>query len=117
MDNATLIRKINEYAEKIHYSDKYEDDEFEYRHVILPKPLLKILPKQLWNEESGCLRLLAENEWRGIGVQQSLGWVHYEVHAPEPHVLLFRRPLNYAPPQQAPPPQQNGSRSGKERRK
>lgn len=28
-----------------------------------------------------------------IGVQQSVGWVHYMLHAPEPHVLLFRRPL------------------------
>jgi cyclin-dependent kinase regulatory subunit CKS1 len=33
----------------------------------------------------------------GIGVQQSRGWVHYEVHRPEPHVLLFRRPLGTDP--------------------
>lgn len=27
---------------------------------------------------------------------QSLGWEHYEVHEPEPHILLFKysRPLN-----------------------
>jgi len=37
------------------------------------------------------MRILAEDEWRGIGITQSLGWEHYEVHAPEPHVLLFRR--------------------------
>lgn len=48
---------------------------------------------------------------------QSLGWEHYEVHEPEPHILLFkyvldlsfcpdllltssRRPINYQPPVQ-----------------
>jgi cyclin-dependent kinase regulatory subunit CKS1 len=43
------------------------------------------------------LRLMSELEWRGIGVQQSRGWVHYEVHRPEPHILLFRRPLHTNP--------------------
>jgi cyclin-dependent kinase regulatory subunit CKS1 len=41
------------------------------RHVILPKELAKTLPGG---------RLLAEGEWRGIGVQQSRGWVHYAIH-------------------------------------
>ena len=36
-----------------------------------------------------------QNEWRAIGVQQSRGWVHYAIHRPEPHIMLFRRPLNY----------------------
>jgi len=36
-------------------------------------------------------------EWRGLGVQQSRGWQHYQVHQPEPHVLLFRRPLDTNP--------------------
>lgn len=68
-------------SRRIHYSERYSDDEFEYRHVILPKPLLKLIPKQYFNpDESGVLRLLAENEWRGIGITQSLGWEHYEVH-------------------------------------
>ena len=31
-------------------------------------------------------------EWRGLGVQQSRGWVHYAIHRPEPHILLMRRP-------------------------
>jgi Cyclin-dependent kinase regulatory subunit len=39
--------------------------------VILPKELAKTLPKS---------RLLTENEWRGIGVQQSRGWQHYALH-------------------------------------
>jgi|EP00970_Alexandrium_tamarense_P011528 cyclin-dependent kinase regulatory subunit CKS1 len=58
------------------------------RHVILPKELAKTLPKT---------RLLTENEWRSIGVQQSRGWEHYAIHRPEPHILLFRRPLGTDP--------------------
>lgn len=37
---------------------------------------------------------MLENEWRSLGIQQSKGWVHYAMHKPEPHVLLFRRPKN-----------------------
>lgn len=68
----------------IEYSDKYSDEVYEYRHVILPKELSKQLDPN---------RLMSETEWRGIGVQQSHGWVHYMIHRPEPHVLLFRRPI------------------------
>ncbi|KAM5532096.1 hypothetical protein V8D89_014260 [Ganoderma adspersum] len=90
------VRKLEEYIEKIHYSERYSDEEYEYRHVILPKPLFKMIPKNFFNaDNSGTLRLLSEEEWRGIGITQSLGWEHYEVHAPEPHVLLFRRPKNF----------------------
>jgi hypothetical protein len=46
--------------------------------------MAKTLPKN---------RVLTEAEWRGIGVQQSRGWEHYANHRPEPHILLFRRPL------------------------
>ena len=60
----------------------------EYRHVILPKDLAKSLPRG---------RLLTESQWRQIGVQQSRGWEHYAVHVPEPHILLFRRPLGTDP--------------------
>lgn len=73
---------------KIQYSDKYNDDVYEYRHVILPKELSRILPKD---------RLMTEREWRSVGVQQSLGWEHYMIHQPEPHVLCFRRALNAQP--------------------
>ena len=40
-------------------------------------------------------KLMTEEEWRKIGLQQSAGWVHYAVFPPEPNVLLFRRKLNY----------------------
>lgn len=38
---------------------------------------------------------ILQEEWRAIGVQQSRGWVHYAIHRPEPHIMLFKRPLNY----------------------
>ncbi|KAF3784412.1 Cyclin-dependent kinases regulatory subunit 2 [Nymphaea thermarum] len=63
------------------------------RHVVLPPEVAKLLPKN---------RLLSENEWRAIGVQQSRGWVHYAIHRPEPHIMLFRRPLNYQQENQQP---------------
>lgn len=50
-------------------------------------------------------RLLTENEWRSLGVQQSRGWVHYEIHKPEPHILLFRRPLGTDPNTGEAPPE------------
>lgn len=42
-------------------------------------------------------------EWRSLGVQQSRGWVHYELHRPEPHILLFRRPKGTDPATGLPP--------------
>lgn len=33
------------YPPEIDYSDKYADEYYEYRHVILPKDLMKKLPK------------------------------------------------------------------------
>lgn len=53
--------------------------------MILPQDVAKHVPKN---------RLLSEAEWRSLGVQQSRGWVHYAIHRPEPHILLFRRDKN-----------------------
>lgn len=36
---------------------------------------------------------MSEQEWRALGVKQSHGWVHYMIHEPERHVLLFRRSI------------------------
>lgn len=80
MEAMGIIKKLQC---KILYSDKYYDDTYEYRHVILPKDLSKLVPRS---------RLMHETEWRQLGVQQSQGWVHYMIHKPEPHVLLFKRP-------------------------
>lgn len=76
------------FPQEIDYSEKYDDDIYEYRHVHLPKHVYKRMPRG---------RLLTETEWRTLGVQQSRGWVHYEIHKPEPHILLFRRPLGTDP--------------------
>ncbi|XP_017466606.1 PREDICTED: cyclin-dependent kinases regulatory subunit [Rhagoletis zephyria] len=75
-------------ADQIQYSEKYFDAIYEYRHVILPPDLTKLVPKS---------HLMSETEWRNLGVQQSPGWVHYMIHAPEPHVILFRRPRTDLP--------------------
>ena len=60
-------------------------------HVILPKELAKTLQPK---------RLLAENEWRALGVQQSRGWVHYAIHRCVPLPPPSPPPL----PITAPPP-------------
>ncbi|XP_037592130.1 cyclin-dependent kinases regulatory subunit 1-like [Cebus imitator] len=73
---------------QIYYSDKYDKKEFEYRHVMLPKDIAKLVPKT---------HLMSESEWRNLSVQQSQGWVHYMIHEPEPHILLFWRPLPKKP--------------------
>lgn len=73
-------------ANDMSYSEKYSDNKYEYRHVTIPKELVKRLPK----------RLMTEDEWRRFGVQQSRGWEHYMIHTPEPQILCFRRTLNYA---------------------
>ncbi|KAJ3647968.1 hypothetical protein Zmor_019809 [Zophobas morio] len=84
MDRITL----EELQRNIYYSNKYYDDEYEYRHVMLPKEMVQLVPKS---------HLMSEEEWRRIGVQQSHGWVHYMTHAPEPHILLFKRPITTPP--------------------
>jgi cyclin-dependent kinase regulatory subunit CKS1 len=76
------------YPKQIDYSEKYYDNYYEYRHVILPKDIFKKIPAK---------RLLSESEWRSIGVVQSKGWVNYTIHKPEPHILLFRRPIGTDP--------------------
>nr|AGH55829.1 CksA [Brachionus calyciflorus] len=64
---------INSQRPSIIYSDRYSDDDYEYRHVILPVDLAKIIPKA---------HLLTETEWRNLGIQQSPGWIHYMYHQP-----------------------------------
>lgn len=74
----------------------------------LPKDMLKKIPKDYFDTSKGTLKLLWEEEWRNLGITQvngaltlecerwlswnvqSLGWEHYEVHEPEPHILLFK---------------------------
>lgn len=72
--------RLEEFHDNIHYSTRYSDDNYEYRHVMLPKNMLKVIPRDYFNEETGTLRILLEEEWRGLGITQSLGWEHYETH-------------------------------------
>ncbi|OAP63238.1 cyclin-dependent kinase regulatory subunit [Fonsecaea erecta] len=90
--------RLEEFIDSIGYSARYSDSEFEYRHVQLPKAMLKVIPRDYFDDSKGTLKLLWEEEWRGLGITQSLGWEHYEVHEPEPHILLFKRPIGYQPP-------------------
>lgn len=46
------------FPDEIEYSDKYKDDHYEYRHVLLPKEIFKKLPRN---------KLLSEMEWRQLG--------------------------------------------------
>ncbi|GAN01921.1 cyclin-dependent kinase regulatory subunit CKS1 [Mucor ambiguus] len=79
-------KDIKELPSQIMYSPYYQDDEFEYRHVVLPKNLSRWLPQN---------RLLKQKEWVEVGVHQSSGWEHYMIYKPEPHILLFKREKNY----------------------
>ncbi|KDN37068.1 hypothetical protein RSAG8_10421, partial [Rhizoctonia solani AG-8 WAC10335] len=55
-------QKWEEYVDRIHYSDRYSDDNYEYRHVILPKPLLKLIPKTYFEpDDSGSIAHLERN--------------------------------------------------------
>jgi cyclin-dependent kinase regulatory subunit CKS1 len=76
------------FPTQIDYSEKYQDTAYEYRHVILTKELFNKIPVG---------KLLEEKEWRALGITQTKGWVHYTYHKPEPHILLFRRPLGTDP--------------------
>ena len=70
------------FPKQVKYSPKYSDDLYEYCHVILPMTIYERMPTG---------RLLTESEWKSLGIQQDRNWVHYFIHEPEPHVLLFRR--------------------------
>lgn len=76
----------------IEYSDYYYDGDglYQYRHVVLPREMIESM-------KINTLKLMSEREWRSLGIQQSRGWVHYMTHRPEPHILLFRRPVGTNP--------------------
>ena len=74
------------YPTDVAYSDNDKETTYEYRHVFLPKQVAKDMLKI-----TGGRRLLTEEERRGLGVQRSRGWEHYEFHRPKPHILVYRR--------------------------
>lgn len=50
--------------------NRYNDNEYEYRHVQLPKNMLKVIPKEYQDPAKGTLKLLWEEEWRALGITQ-----------------------------------------------
>lgn len=76
------------YPSQIEYSDKYEDDIYEYKNAMLTELLYKSMTRG---------KLLTEEEWRELGIKQSRGWEHYMIYKPEPYILLFRRPIGINP--------------------
>ena len=85
-------RTMTDHSIGIEYSDYYYDGEelYQYRHVVLPKEMIETM-------QLDTMKLMSEREWRGLGIQQSRGWVHYMTHRPEPHILLFKRPTGTDP--------------------
>lgn len=82
----TEREKLDEFVDSIHYSARwgphaividfpltpyrYNDDKFEYRHVQLPKNMLKKIPTDYFDSSKGTLKLLWEEEWRALGITQ-----------------------------------------------
>jgi cyclin-dependent kinase regulatory subunit CKS1 len=81
--------RLDEFIDSIHYSARYgmnwdpaagrscplmgssySDDKFEYRHVQLPKNMLKKIPADYFDSAKGTLKLLWEEEWRALGITQ-----------------------------------------------
>ena len=63
----------HDISKEINYSDKYYDDQNEYRHVTLPRDF----GIQVYKHFGG--QLLSENEWRSIGIEMSRGWIHVSI--------------------------------------
>lgn len=49
---------------------RYSDNQYEYRHVLLPKQMLKLIPDQFLDESKKTMKLLWEDEWRSMGITQ-----------------------------------------------
>ena len=62
---------LKQLQEKPEYSERYFDDHFEYRYVVLPREMAAELKNK---------KILSEDEWRGMGITQSRGWAHYGFH-------------------------------------
>ena len=66
------------------YSEKFNDDEYEYRIIIVPRRIVDLIPTN---------KLLSEKEVKELGVLQSPGWEHFTTFELEPSNLIFRRKL------------------------
>lgn len=68
-----LVMPSHQPAKSPRYSSTYEDDMYQYRHVIVDKGMVSLIPKN---------RLMDECEWRALGVKQGAHWEHYLIHKP-----------------------------------
>ena len=96
-------RQFGAPPDEIEYSEKYEDADFEYRHVTLDagawqryQLLCLATGSRKWDPVNkrwqAVPRRLSEEEWRNeLLVEGSRGWENYAIYDPEPRVLLFRR--------------------------
>jgi len=50
--------RLAEFIDSIHYSARYSDAQYEYRHVQLPKAMLKVIPKEYFDPSKGTLKIL-----------------------------------------------------------
>ena len=50
---------MQDISARFEYSEKYYDDQFEYRHVTLPKEMLKQMPKDKLRVNVSCELLKA----------------------------------------------------------
>ena len=74
--------------EEPEYTEKYMDDEYEYRQVLLPRKTAGKVSVD---------KLLTEKQCIELGIRQSKGWVHYGFHKYEPYILLFKRKIGTDP--------------------
>ncbi|CAO3564748.1 unnamed protein product [Mortierella alpina] len=92
-----FLEKYEKLTQAIEYGDVYYDSKYEYRNVTLPKIMLSFIDRKFMefpeNPYCNVLRILTEDEWREVGITMSQYWVNWMRHEPEPHVLLFRRPV------------------------
>ncbi|KAE8700199.1 Cyclin-dependent kinases regulatory subunit 1 [Hibiscus syriacus] len=68
---------------QIQYSEKYFDDSYEYRHVVLPPEVAKLLPK-----------IASSLKTNGVLLEYSrvvVGFITQFIALN--HIMLFRRPL------------------------
>ena len=72
-------------ADRCRYSAPYQDDEYQYRHVILSATQRLELRSM-----HASHKLLSEAEWRNkLGVTQSAGWEHYAISIRQSHMFYY----------------------------
>ena len=85
LDRSTILwyKTVSQESSLLNRSCRYSDDEYEYRHVQLPKPMLKAIPKDYFDpSKQYIMKLLWEEEWRGLGITQVIHITVFHVGQP-----------------------------------